>query len=426
MNATGLHPSGLEPAGLSLLHVCTRYRRGGSERRIRDIVLALPEARHHLVVGADSDEDLARRQTGADRVWVLPALVRPVDPRRDLVALVQLRRLLRSGGYHAVVTHQSKAGALGRAAALAARGPAAVHSLSMASFGPGYGRAEDALFRRLERALGQRTAAFCVVGADLAGRFATIGVPPDRLHVVRSGVALPAEVRPREPTRQRLLARHGVPPDSPLLCYVGSLEPRKNVLLLADLLVALGDRVPVPPWLLVVGDGPQREALAARLRELGVHRQAVLTGHLQSGEHVADAMRGSDVVVLLSRSEGLPQVLVQAAAQGTPFVAFDVEGVRELVSLGAAGDALPLGDLDAVADAATRRLTAGPGSARDPVADLSSWSPEEIRAAYRRVLLEVLAVRASADAPPVEAGVQVPAQTRHVLGEQVREPLPEL
>jgi glycosyltransferase involved in cell wall biosynthesis len=378
-----------------VLHMCTRYQRGGSERRIRDVIDALPELRHHLLLGAESDVDLARAQTAAERVWTLPSLVRRVSPRDDAAALVHLWRLLRQGRYDVVVTHQSKAGALGRAAAVAARGPDVVHSLSMASFGPGYGRVESGAFKTLERVLGRRTAAFCVVGADLAERFAAVGVPAERLHVVRSGVPLPPRLRPRDEARALVRERYGVPTDRPLLCYVGSLEPRKNVLLVADVLARLHGRLPVPPALLVVGDGPQRSAVQARLAELGMGQVSVLTGHLGDREHVSDAVRAADLLLLLSTAEGLPQVLVQAAAAGTPFVAFDVEGVREVIALGAAGSAVPMGDLAAAVDAAAAQL-ADPSRSREPVADLSSWSPEAVRSAYRAVFAAVLSRSAGA------------------------------
>ena len=372
------------------LHVCTRYQRGGSERRLGDIVRALPELRHHVLLGADSDVDLARRQTGAEQVWTLPSLVRPIDPARDLAALVSLWRLLHRRNYSVVVSHQSKAGVLARLAAAAVGGQHAVHSLSMASFGPGYGRMENWVFPRLERVLGVRTSAFCVVGADLAQRFAAIGVPRERLHVVRSGVPLPHRLRPRDEARRLLDERHGTSPGRRLVCYVGSLEPRKNPLLLPQFLRRLRDRCDEPPDLLVVGEGPERDRLAAGLAGLGLAEHAVLTGHLSDPAHVHDALRGVDLVVLLSEAEGLPQVLVQAAAAGTPFVAFDVEGVREILALGAQGDAVPLGGLDAAVDAAARRLDDGTAAAAEPVVDLSGWAPQAIEASYREAFDLVL------------------------------------
>lgn len=387
------------------LHVCTRYQRGGSERRVQDSIHALPHLRHHLLLGAESDVDLARSQTAAERVWVLPTLVRPLAPARDAAALLSLRRLLRGRRYAVVVTHQSKAGVLARAAA--GRLPT-VHSLSMASFGPGYGRLENWLFVRVERALGTRTAGFCVVGADLAARFAAIGVPGDRLHVVRSGIPLPTAVPSREDARKRVDARHGTRPGRPLLCYVGSLEPRKNPLLLARLLRRLHDRLLDPPDLLVVGDGPERSRLLAELASLGLARHAVLAGYVADPEGVHDALRAADVTLLLSGAEGLPQVLVQSAAVGTPFVAFDVEGVRELLALGAEGSAVPLGALDAVEAAVVNWLVPGAVPAvRERVADLSSWAPATIAASYRAVVDAAIGGHRPA-AEPQHVGAEVP------------------
>jgi glycosyltransferase involved in cell wall biosynthesis len=375
-----------------VLHVITRYQRGGSERRVQDSIRALPGMRHHLLLGADSDLDLARSQTGAEQVSVLPTLVRQVDPIRDVRALTSLHRLLRRGRYAAVVTHQSKAGVLARAAA-AVGGPPAVHSLSMASFGPGYGRLESELFQRVERALAGRTAAYCVVGADLADRFAAVGVPRDRLHVVRSGVPLPGTLPPRAEARARFDERYGTASDRPLICYVGSLEPRKNPVLLARLLRTLHDRMAQPPHLVVIGDGPQRAELLAELRTLGLEDHATLTGYLSEPGLVHDALRAVDVVVLLSEAEGLPQVLVQSAAAGTPFVSFDVEGVREIIALGAAGTAVPLGRLGDVADSVEHWL--GEAPAAEATADLSSWSPQAIAASYRAVVDRVLTAEAA-------------------------------
>jgi glycosyltransferase involved in cell wall biosynthesis len=371
----------------TVLHVVTRYQRGGSERRVCDIVAALPEFRHELLVGQDSDVDLAVRQTGAASVDVVPGLVRRVSPRDDAACLARLLRRLRTRPPLVLVTHQSKAGALARLVAVVGGVPV-VHSLSMASFGPGYGRAEGLVFRRLEATLGRRTAGFTVVGADLAARFAALGVPADRLHVVRSAVPLPGrhELVPRAEVRRRLTERFAVPDDGPLVAYVGSLDARKNVLELPGVVAALGRRLGVAPAVVIAGEGPMRAALAAGLRAAGVAGRSVLTGHLSDPADVGAVMRGADALVLLSRAEGLPQVLVQAAAYGTPFVAFDVEGVTELLGLGARGVAVPFGGTDGVVAALADVLT-DPVATREPVADLSSWSPDAIAAGHRRVVL---------------------------------------
>jgi glycosyltransferase involved in cell wall biosynthesis len=98
---------------------------------------------------------------------------------------------------------------------------------------------------------------------------------------------------------------------------------------------------------------------------------------------------------------------VQSAATGTPFVAFDVEGVREIIALGAEGSAVPLGDVGAAADAVAHWLTAPAG--REPAADLSSWSPEAIGTAYRGVLGPLLDLDGAALVPAAHDRRGVPS-----------------
>lgn len=371
------------PAPPRALHVCTRFLRGGSERRLVDIVRALPELDHHVVVGDESDLDHAHELLAPATVWREPALVRAPDPVRDLRALARLARLIRTGGFEVVYTHQSKAGAVGRAAAWLARGPAVVHSLAMANFGPGYGWLEDRGFRLIERTLAAHTAAYAVVGTDLARRYADIGVPDEALHVVRSGVPLPTELPTRSSARTRLHDRFAIPTDRPMILSLGSLDARKNVLSLPELLATIQGRASTRPRLVIAGDGPLAPRLADELAARDLDDDAHLLGHVSP---VDDLVAAADVMVLLSSAEGLPQVLVQAAAAGTPFVAYEVDGVAELLALGAQGAVLPLGDLDGAAHATAAFLDLDAGAkASETCCDLSDWAPSAVMAGHRDV-----------------------------------------
>ena len=386
-------PTSIRPR---ILHVATRYLRGGSEKRLRDIVRAIPEAEHHLVVGSDSDVDLAMREVGPANLIVMPSLVRDPAPSRDLATLRGLRRLIATERYDLVVSHQSKAGVLTRMATRRSAIPV-VHSLSMANFGPGYSRWQSALFRRIETRLVERTAAYVVVGSDLARRYAEIGAPPEKLHVVRSGVTLAAPAE-RAAARSDVCASLGLPEDRPLVVYLGSLEHRKNVLDLPRLLTECRRAESADPYLVVAGEGPLDEPLHAAIDAAGLRDDAKLVGFVREP---CALIRAADVVVLLSSAEGVPQVLVQAAAAQTPFVAYAVDGVRELMDLGAEGVAVPLGNVQAAA-AATRALLARGRTAPRASVDLSAWSPEAISAGYRRVIQDALAQPASGR-PSLEA-----------------------
>jgi glycosyltransferase involved in cell wall biosynthesis len=370
----------------AIVHVVTRYLRGGSERRVRDMVRSFPEAAHHLVLGGGSDVELATRDFDPATLTVMSSLVRRPDPWRDPITLHRLVRLIRRGGYDLVVTHQSKAGILGRTAARLCGAPA-VHSLSMANFGDGYPKWQSALFRTAESRLAPATAAYAVVGSDLRRRYAEIGVPAEKLHIVRSGVPLPAPDEP-QPSRGEVCRALGLPSDRPLILYLGSLEPRKNVLDLPDVLGRLVASTTFPrPYLVVAGEGPLSEPLRQALSAAGLADDARLLGYVPDP---LPMVRIADVMVLLSSAEGVPQVLVQAAASGTPFVACAVDGVNELIELGADGIGVPPGDLEAAASA-TRSLLGDDRPPRPGYMDLSSWSAATITEGYQRVIGHALA-----------------------------------
>jgi glycosyltransferase involved in cell wall biosynthesis len=382
----------LLPGRDRVLSVITRLGRGGSERRLYDVLAAVP-AEHTVVIGGDSDPDVAAALAATCEVLRCEPLVREVAPADDARALAHLVRLMRRRRFDAVHTHQSKAGLLGRVAARAAGVGVVYHSSSMASFGPGYGRAESAAFALAERATAPLVTRFFVVGDDLAGRMRANGVAPRRIEVVRSSLDLAPFARPdhtadrageadrgaRAAARRRL----GVDPDARVVVFVGSLDERKNVMLLPD---AVGAASSGPVTLLIAGAGP----LAGRLRrEAKARTDGVdirLLGHVGD---VALVMRAADVLALPSSAEGLPQVLVQAARSGLPFVSFDVDGVAELLALGATGRSVPLGDRDgfvtalrdelAVAERGGRARRGGP----DPTV-WDQWDAATVAGQYRR------------------------------------------
>jgi glycosyltransferase involved in cell wall biosynthesis len=356
-----------------VLHIMTRYRRGGSEQRLRDIVDALADCEHRVILGEDSDLDLARAQLHAP-VEHEPDLVRAPSPVADLRTTLRLVRRMRGDRPDVVITHQSKAGALGRLAARVAGRVPVVHSLSMANFGPGFGGVESVAFRWVERALAPVTSRYVVVGADLARRFEVAGVAAAKLVIVRSAAALPG---PRPDERP---AVPGVPDDRPVIVSLGALEDRKNPLDLVPLLARVRRSVP-DAFLAVAGEGPRAEDLAAAAAGAGFGDDVALLGYVKPVEPL---LWRADALVLLSDAEGLPQVLIQSAAAGTPFVTYDVDGGREVVALGASGTVVPPGDVAAAADATVELLRTRQGETR--AVDLSSWDSEAIHAGYRRVI----------------------------------------
>ena len=366
-----------------MLHLCTRYLSGGTDRRVRDMVAALPEAEHHLVVGGDSWPALAEPPTTLREITMEPTLVRRVSLVDDVRAVLRIARLIRRLRPDLLVTHQSKSGAIGRTATLLCGRPPAVHVVSTAPFGPDAPRRAAPLYRAVERVLAPATSHYAAVGTDLAERLVALGIPRAKVSVVRAGVTIGGVRRPRADARAALAARFGVPADRPLVASIASVEARNGSWELPRLARAWRAREP-RPFLLVAGRGPLDEAVRRTLCEAGLTGHSLVLGQVPD---VDDVLAAADVIVLLTRDGGLPEALVLAAAAGVPFVSYDIDGARELRELGADGILVAHGDVEAAAGAVEHLLVAAD---RPPAIDATPWSRDAVLAGYRTVMVDAL------------------------------------
>ena len=157
------------------------------------------------------------------------------------------------------------------------------------------------------------------------------------------------------------------------LVAVGSLIPRKDT---STLIRALANLAGLPGVrLVIVGDGPERADLVHLAAGLGVHRCITFAGAVAPGA-VGGCLDRADVLVLCSRSEGRPNVVLEAMARGVPVVATRIAGVTEMIEDGRTGFLYAPGD-DATLSGILRRLHADPDLRRRVAAAAQSWLVEE-------------------------------------------------
>jgi glycosyltransferase involved in cell wall biosynthesis len=169
------------------------------------------------------------------------------------------------------------------------------------------------------------------VSRDLESKAIALGADPSRVRTVYDGVD-PAIFRPGDRGEARSCL--GLPADQRIVLFIGNLVAVKGVDLLLEACKRLVDRGE-PFHCYLVGQGVLRAELEHRAAELGLGSRVTFIGPVQHAE-LANWYRASNVFVLPSRSEGVPCVLLEAAACQTPFVASRVGGIPEVAQWGAA------------------------------------------------------------------------------------------
>ena len=172
-------------------------------------------------------------------------------------------------------------------------------------------------------------------------------VPLDRLRMVPGGVDV-ERITSAAPLDRASL---GVSAKEALLLWVGRMDPVKGVDTLVEAVDILRRRWPVR--LLLVGDGECRPALERAVAQRALGGCVSFLG--RRGD-VPRLLRCADLFVFPSRTEGLPNALLEAMAAGVPVVATDVPGCQDLVTDGFTGRLVPAGDECALAAAMAAAL----------------------------------------------------------------------
>ena len=205
-----------------------------------------------------------------------------------------------------------------------------------------------------------RRAAFVTAcSADLARRAVALGANPERMMVIPYGVDA-ERFRPDAGARVALRAQLGIPADASLIAAAGRLVRKKGFEYLID---AVG-RLPAPTVLAIAGDGTLREELRVRAASHGISERVRFLGD-RSQDDVAALFAAADVVVAPSvrdeagNVDGLPNVVMEALASGTPLITTLAGGIGAVVEHESTALIVPEKDAEAIAREVGRALADG-------------------------------------------------------------------
>jgi len=342
-SVAGPRPSAFAPTSLKIVHMF-RAPLGGLFRHVVDVTRGQIERGHRVGLVVDST-------TGGERA---DAILAELAPRlslgvlrlpitrqmnvRDAAALWHISLWLRAISPDVLHGHGAKGAALAR---LTPAAPNAIRAYTPHGGSLVYcpGTISGGFYRSIEQMLNGRTDLFLFESSYIVELYRTlIGRPQGLVRVVRNGIS-ESEFDPVTPL-----------PDAADIVCVGELRPVKAIDVLIEALAVLaqsGRRVTA----IIAGEGPETAKLQTQARHLGVGDQVRFIGHCPARK----AFAMGKMLVIPSRAESLPYVVLEAVAAGLPIIGTNVGGVPEI--FGQAADRLiPADDVGALIGAVSHAL----------------------------------------------------------------------
>lgn len=321
-----------------LLLVCESFT-GGCRRHIIDILNAVADAKFETVLAYSDLREPVREENIPDLKNLSTERIRMLRrpaPLADFIAMMKLFLLIRRGRFDIIHLHSSKAGFLGRIAALLARvfraGSYVIYTPHGLSFHVGGVRGK--LYLAAEKFVSRMTDRFAAVSAG-----EMYSIIKHRLAASEKVTAVPNGVD---------CTKYDVPIDTsgpPVVGIMGRLTEQKGPAFFIDAARTAAVKHPELQFL-VSGDGPLRKRLE--------RRAAKVLDNIEFTDScdAVDFLKRVGIVVMPSLWEGLPYTLLEAMASGRAIVASDIGGISD--TLADCGVLVPPRDTDALAQAVCR------------------------------------------------------------------------
>lgn len=316
-----------------VLIIVTRLNIGGVAKYVVQLTDSLRKMGYDTMVVAghiqEGEGDMAyyAERFGVE-VQQLPELSRSLRWSDDWVAALKIYRLIRRWRPDVVHTHTAKAGTLGRLAAWLTRTPLVVHTYHGHVFNGYFSPLQSRLVLAVERFLARLTDYLLVLSASQLQELRDMY----KLRPRRDFVLVPlgfdcSEFARNGRTGQAFHEKLGLPPDAPLIGFIGRLTAIKNPQLFLRIAKLVHEKQPQAQFLLV-GGGELETSLRDKVVELKLQNNVHFLGWQQDIGSIYAAL---DVLLLTSKNEGTPYSILEAMAADCPVVATQVGGVPDIV-----------------------------------------------------------------------------------------------
>ncbi len=338
-----------------VLRIINRFNLGGPTYNVSYLTKYMAPEYETLLVGGEKDESEASSDHIVQSLGLHPRIItgmrRSINPMNDYRAYKEIRKIIREFKPDIVHTHASKAGALGRLAAIKENVPYIVHTFHGHIFHSYFGVLKTTVFKTIERYLCKRSSAIIAISeqqkSELTSTFSICD--PQKVTIIPLGFDLDRFRTDREKKRAAFRQQWSIDSDEIVISIIGRLVPVKNHEMFLEALIHVFKNTSRPIRALIVGDGELRAKLESKANELGISfgtkpgpEQLIFTSWIHEVDTVLAA---SDIVALTSWNEGTPVSLIEAHASSCPVVTTLAGGVEDIVEHNVTGYLCAPGDV---------------------------------------------------------------------------------
>lgn len=328
-----------------VLRIINRFNLGGPTFNAAYLTKYLHSDFETLLVGGQWDESEESSQHILNDLNLKPVIIkemkRNVSMSSDREAYKKIKQLISDFKPDIIHTHASKAGALGRLAAINYGKAKVVHTFHGHVFHSYFGTLKTNLYKNIERALALRTDKIIAISdrqkLELTKRYQICS--PDKVEVIPLGFDLNKFQLNTEEKRISFRKKYCLEEDEIAVGIIGRLVPIKNHELFINAISEVRKRTNKRVRGFIIGDGEERENLKQYATQIGLpHVNGEFRGNNPAPLHFTSwikdidwANSGLDIIALTSFNEGTPVSLIEAQASNKPIITTKVGGIKNTV-----------------------------------------------------------------------------------------------
>jgi glycosyltransferase involved in cell wall biosynthesis len=325
-----------------VLRIINRFNIGGITYNVSYLSKYLtPEFETMLVGGPEEegeDSSLFIPESLGLKPIVLKQFQREINLKADYAAYKEIKKIIKEFKPDIVHTHASKAGAIGRLAAISCKVPVIIHTFHGHVFHSYFGKLKTSFYKIIERYLAKKSTAIIAISQiqkqELSETFQI--APKNKIYVVPLGFDLTKFTLNKEQNRKEFRAKYNLSESQIAIGIIGRLAPIKNHDLFIESIAFLKENKFSNFKAFVIGDGETKQKIKDTCIKNNVSYSenpkdvvdVIFTSWITNIEF---ALHGLDIVALTSLNEGTPVSIIEAQAAGKFVVSTNVGGIKDVL-----------------------------------------------------------------------------------------------